>query len=100
MTPSLAPERSGSPAPHWRVSSGQQLQHHSWDADEIVLFNDLAGDTHLLDQDALDVLHLLRDCPGDTAALAARLQLDAEQADALAALLETLRNLSLVEYQA
>ena len=87
-------------APRWRLSPGQRLHCHSWGADEFVLFNDLAGDTHLLDQDALEVLHLLRDAPeGSVEAgdLAARLQLDADQAEVLDELLEKLYRLSLIE---
>lgn len=90
----------GAAAPHWRLGFGQQLQHHGWDTDEFLLFNDLAGDTHLVDQDALDVLHLLREAPDDVAGLAARLGLGPEQAPVLDALLETLHRLSLVEYGA
>jgi PqqD family protein of HPr-rel-A system len=38
-----------------------------------VLYNDLSGNTHLLDGAALDLLHALRDQPADAAMLAARL---------------------------
>jgi PqqD family protein of HPr-rel-A system len=56
----------------WRVVPGQRLAFREWDG-EVVLFNDLSGNTHLLEGAALDVLHALHDQPGDSAALAQRL---------------------------
>lgn len=100
MMPTLSPPDAAGSAPRWRLSAGQQLQCHRWDDDEIVLYNDLAGDTHLLDRDALDVLHLLRDAPDSADGLAARLALDQDQAAILHALLDTLRKLALIEYRA
>lgn len=84
-------------ARRWQLCPGQLLQAYSWDELEFVLFNDLAGDTHLLDKDAIDVLHLLRAAPSDAGELAAKLQLDAEQSGALADLLPALAKLALIE---
>ena len=56
----------------WRVTPGQALACREWDG-EAVLYNDLSGNTHLLDGAALDVLHALRDQPADAATLVARL---------------------------
>ena len=56
----------------WRVTPGQALACREWDG-EAVLYNDLSGNTHLLDGAALDLLHALRDQPADAATLAARL---------------------------
>jgi PqqD family protein of HPr-rel-A system len=56
----------------WRVVPGQLLACREWDG-EAVLYNDLSGDTHLLDGAAIDVLQALRSAPLDAAALARRL---------------------------
>ena len=56
----------------WRLTPGQALACREWDG-EAVLYNDLSGNTHLLDGAALDLLHALRDQPADAATLAARL---------------------------
>jgi PqqD family protein of HPr-rel-A system len=56
----------------WRVVPGQSLAFREWD-DEAVLYNDLSGDTHLLDGAAVEVLQALRAGPADAAALALRL---------------------------
>jgi PqqD family protein of HPr-rel-A system len=56
----------------WRVVPGQLLACREWDG-EAVLYNDLSGNTHLLDGAALDVLQALRAAPLDAAALAQRL---------------------------
>ncbi|MES2322167.1 MAG: HPr-rel-A system PqqD family peptide chaperone [Pseudomonadota bacterium] len=58
------------------------MRHHRW-GNESVVYNDLTGDTHLLDDDTMAVLHALRGearsldslclalgAAGDTAALA------------------------------
>ncbi|WP_028103233.1 HPr-rel-A system PqqD family peptide chaperone [Pseudoduganella violaceinigra] len=47
-------------APAWRILPGQSLRHRSWDG-QAVLYNDVSGSTHLLDQATLDLLHALRD---------------------------------------
>jgi len=56
----------------WRLIPGQSLRCREWDG-EVVLYNDISGSTHLLDGVALDLLHALRDGPGNAAALAGRL---------------------------
>jgi PqqD family protein of HPr-rel-A system len=56
----------------WRVVPGQLLACREWDG-EAVLYNDLSGNTHLLDGAAIDVLQALRAAPLDAAALAGRL---------------------------
>ena len=53
----------------WRVVPGQLLVCREWDG-EAVLYNDLSGNTHLLDGAAIDVLQALRAAPLDAAALA------------------------------
>lgn len=44
----------------WRVTPGQSLLHRRWDG-QAVLYNDISGATHLLDELTLDLLHALRD---------------------------------------
>ncbi|MGJ7915235.1 HPr-rel-A system PqqD family peptide chaperone [Massilia sp. LXY-6] len=56
----------------WRVVPGQSLAFREWDG-EVVLYNDLSGNTHLLDGGAIDVLQALRMGPADAATLAAGL---------------------------
>lgn len=79
---------------------GQLLAFWEWD-DEVVLYNDLSGSTHLLDGAALDLLHALNGRRADAAALAACL---AEHIDAgtelpalVDAMLASLARLDLVE---
>jgi len=48
--------------PIWRLAPGQRLMHRCRGG-ECVLFNDLSGDTHLLDTEALELLQALRDAP-------------------------------------
>ena len=85
----------------WRVVPGQLLAFREWDG-EAVLYNDLSGNTHLLDGGAVEVLLALRPGPLDAASLAARLadRFDAG-GDALAAAIEAmltdLASLDLVE---
>lgn len=57
-------------SPIWRLAPGQRLVHRCHDG-ECVLFNDLSGDTHLLDESALDLLQALAAAPQSAAALAA-----------------------------
>jgi PqqD family protein of HPr-rel-A system len=64
----------------WRVVPGQSLAFREWDG-EAVLYNDLSGNTHLLDGGAIDVLQALRLAPADAASLAVRLA-DRFEADA------------------
>lgn len=85
----------------WRVVPGQLLAFREWDG-EAVLYNDLSGNTHLLDGGAVEVLLALRAEPLEAATLAARLadRFDAG-GDALAAAIEDmlidLAGLDLVE---
>jgi PqqD family protein of HPr-rel-A system len=85
----------------WRVVPGQLLAFREWDG-EAVLYNDLSGNTHLLDGGAIDVLQALRSGPADAATLAARLasHVDAD-GDDLSAVIEDivtrLASLDLVE---
>lgn len=44
----------------WRLVPGQSLRHRSWDG-QVVLYNEVSGATHLLDEPTLDLLHALRD---------------------------------------
>lgn len=77
----------------WKLCDGQQLRHRQWDA-ECVLYNDLSGDTHLLQADTMIVLLALRAGPADHRALAQRL--DATEHD-MAQLLAALALLALIE---
>jgi len=56
-------------SPIWRLVPGQRLDHRCHDG-ECVLFNDLTGDTHLLEQAVLDLLDALRTAPRAAAELA------------------------------
>jgi len=44
----------------WRVIPGQALLHQGW-GDEVVIYNDVSGATHLLDSGAMALLLALRD---------------------------------------
>lgn len=82
----------------WRLRPGQQLRHWGWD-EQFVLYNDLSGDTHLLDEAALLVLLTLAREPGTDASLAQALDLQ-DQSGAgswLGELLGSLKALHLVE---
>jgi len=81
----------------WRVSPGQSLRHHSWDNEQFVLYNDLSGDTHLLDAAAIEILTLLQAAPATTAGLAQTLGLARDDATQLATLLDELAALDLIE---
>lgn len=86
----------------WRLAPGQSLRCREWQG-EHVLYNDLSGDTHLLNDSAMHVLWALRTGPVEDGALAAglRAEFDAEEgevADAdIAALLAELRAIALIE---
>lgn len=86
----------------WRLTTGQQLVHRAWDQ-EYVVFNDVSGDTHLLGELAFAVLQELAAGPAGPAALhdrmRTRLGISEEEMAAidLAGLVETLRQLHLVE---
>ena len=62
-------------SPIWRLAPGQRLLHRCWDG-ECVLYNDLSGDTHLLDEFALAVLQYLQAGPQPAARLAAHFEFD------------------------
>lgn len=90
------------PGPSWRVTPGQALRHREWQG-EVVLYNDLSGDTHLLDESALFLLHLLQNGPACGHALAAAVRAEFEgdggEVDdaSVAALLARLQALALIE---
>ncbi|MDN4057014.1 HPr-rel-A system PqqD family peptide chaperone [Massilia sp. YIM B02769] len=87
--------------PIWRLVPGQRLVHRCHDG-ECVLFNDLTGDTHLLGQDVLDLLGLLRGASQPAALLATLLagaDADAGTLDELDEVLADLAALNLVEAQ-
>jgi len=80
----------------WKLTEGQALDHRAWD-DEYVVYNDLSGDTHLFGADAMHLLLQLRAGPVDEESLAAALQVDAADREALALTLAELCALSLIE---
>jgi PqqD family protein of HPr-rel-A system len=63
------------PSSTWRLAPGQRLQYRCWDG-ECVLYNDLSGDTHLLDEFALALLAQLQAAPRSADQLAAAFDLD------------------------
>ena len=86
----------------WRLAPGQVLRHREWQG-EVVLYNDLSGDTHLFDASALHLLQILRNGPATSDALAASVRAafesdDGEVDDAsVAQLLADLQALALIE---
>jgi PqqD family protein of HPr-rel-A system len=85
----------------WCLQPGQALQHRQWDG-ECVLYNDLSGDTHVLDEPALELLLALRRGPATRAALEAVLEKEfdidpAALADDTEYLLQHLKRLYLVD---
>jgi PqqD family protein of HPr-rel-A system len=85
----------------WRLAPGQALVHRSWDG-ETLLFNDLSGDTHLLDGNAMAVLLALQGGPLHESALSGAVGASGypgtpEGRDALANLLADLEILSLIQ---
>jgi PqqD family protein of HPr-rel-A system len=89
----------------WRLTAGQQLRCHSW-GDESILYNDLSGDTHLLDDSAIFLLRLLQRAAQPEAMLVAAMctEFEADHDDASARdiveLLASLHALSLIEWTA
>lgn len=79
----------------WRLTPGQTLTHRGWD-DEFVLYDDLSGDTHVLSAAAMAALSALRHGPAGLPALAAALDLEADDGPALEALLDQLAQLQLI----
>jgi PqqD family protein of HPr-rel-A system len=59
----------------WCLAPGQRLLHRCWE-DECVIYNDLSGDTHLLDEFTWELLRLLQAAPQTTPTLAEALGLD------------------------
>lgn len=57
----------------WCITPGQLLVARGWD-DEFVLYNNLSGDTHLVDADSLFLLDCLRAGPATIDALVTALQ--------------------------
>jgi PqqD family protein of HPr-rel-A system len=86
----------------WRIAPGQQLAARGWE-DEFVLFNNLSGDTHLLDADSMALLEQLQQGPSSAAALARTVAGDvhpddaAELPETISSLLSQLKALYLVE---
>lgn len=84
------------------MAPGQHLAHRGWQ-DEFVVYNNLSGDTHLIDGDTLALLAQLRLAPATVAsliqALGAGLPPDdlAALPDTLDAMLDSLQHLYLVE---
>jgi PqqD family protein of HPr-rel-A system len=79
----------------YRLAPGQLLRRREWD-DEVVLYNDLSGDTHLLSGDASALLLVLQEGPRPAPELAALL--GAGDADALQGVLDELSDLALIEF--
>lgn len=86
----------------WRIAPGQQLAARGWN-DEFVLYNDLSGDTHLLDGDSTALLAHLQAGPASLEALVATFAGDIDPDDAaalpgtIASLLDQLAGLYLIE---
>lgn len=80
----------------WQLVPGQLLRHVAW-GDEAVLYNELSGDTHLVDADVIAVLLALRGGPASVPELCARLDGDADAAAGVRTVLAGLRPLALVE---
>jgi PqqD family protein of HPr-rel-A system len=80
----------------YRLTPGQLLRRREWD-DEVVLYNDLSGDTHLLSGDATALLLALQDGPRQAPELATLL--GAGDAADLQPLLDDLAELALIEFQ-
>jgi len=61
------------PSPVWRIAPGQRLLFQDFE-DGVVLFDGLAGATHLLDASAAEALAIIEDAPGlDASAIHAKL---------------------------
>lgn len=71
---------------HWRLVPGQRLRARQW-GDEFVVYNDMSGDTHLVDAEAMEFLRELQ----------AGATLTADDADQRDALLAALANNFLIE---
>lgn len=86
----------------WSIAPGQQLAAWGWD-DEFVLYNNLSGDTHLLDGNSVALLAQLQQAAATVPTLVAAFSdgADPEEAAALsltvAEMLSSLQNLFLIE---
>ena len=86
----------------WGLIHGQMLQQRRW-GNETVLYNDLSGDTHLLGETAIFLLHALQVSAHHEATLVAsmcaqfQLEANGTAAHDTAALLASLSTLSLIE---
>lgn len=82
-------------SPIWRLAPGQRLVHRCHDG-ECVLFNDLSGDTHLVDELTLGLLQALAEAPQSASALAdgGADSIEPADPDTLAALDELLASLA------
>jgi len=83
-------------SPIWRLAPGQRLVHRCHDG-ECVLFNDLSGATHLVDDATLGLLQALGEAPQSASALAADAGDAAAPDPALDELLAGLAALYLIE---
>lgn len=89
-------------SPIWRLTPGQRLVHRCHGG-ECVLFNDLSGATHLLDEFTLGLLQALGQTPQSAGDLAGADSLTPADPDTLAALgaldelLASLAALNLIE---
>ncbi|MYN11225.1 HPr-rel-A system PqqD family peptide chaperone [Pseudoduganella aquatica] len=87
----------------WRLRPGQRLRSRSWNGEDFVLYNNLSGDTHLLDAASIEILSVLQRGPATTAGLAAALQIadgvpaEPDQLAELEELLGQLRAMALVD---
>ncbi len=82
----------------WQVYPGQTLRHHRW-GNESVVYNDLTGDTHLLDDDTMAVLHALHGAPQSLDTLCLALGAASDRS-AVGELLDGLTRLALVKSSA
>ena len=86
----------------WSIATGQRLAARCWD-DEFVVYNNLSGDTHLIDPDSMAVLDFLRAGPATMDALLAFFSTGlapddlAALPETMAALLTQLQRLFLVQ---
>ena len=82
---------------------GQALRYRAWN-DEYVLYNNLSGDTHLIEASAMQVLLALQCAASDEATLTNTLhdslQLDADEVLEIPGLLADLHALNLIEHVA
>jgi len=93
----MAAHWPGAHPPCWKLMAGQSLCFRTWDEEEFLLYNNLSGDTHLIDADAIDVLLSLQQQPAGAEALLALLEMDSADRHLLDGMLEQLCALSLIE---